>query len=45
MQLRNYEFIEGLIKKNLAHGDEPNEEIDHLLVPVLDEETFAVDSS
>ena len=45
MQKKNYEFIEGLIKKNLADRDEPNEEIDHFLVPVFDEETFAVNSS
>lgn len=44
MQLKNYEFIEGLIKKNLAHWNEPNKEIDHLLVPIFDEETFAVNS-
>ena len=44
MQLKNYEFIEGLIKKYLARWNEPNKEIDHLLVPVFDEEAFAVNS-
>ena len=41
----SYEFIERLIKNDFADWNQPDEEINHLLIPVLDEETFTFDRS
>ena len=41
----SYEFIERLIKNDFADWNQPDEEINHLLIPVLDEETFTFDGS
>lgn len=42
-RLSLYEFIEGLIKKDLADRNQPDEEVNHVFVPILDGEALAVD--